>query len=77
MIKSDHKETVIAGKGIDILCELSSIFSTVRDESPETLAGVIAGWSDILKKDMPNLDKPNFIAATKFTEEWIKANEVQ
>lgn len=77
MIKTDGKETLIAGTGLDILNELSCIFSTVREESPETLTAVIAGWSDILAKDLPTLDMKILTAATHFTEQWIEINEVK
>lgn len=77
MIKINGEDIQIQGKGIDIAQELSGIFQTIRDNEPEMLAGVIAGWADILTEDTGNLNDDHFNAFYHLTLDWIELNEVE
>lgn len=76
MIKINGEDIQIQGKGIDIAQELSGIFQTIRDNEPEMLAGVIAGWAEILTTDTENFNDDHFTAFYHLTLDWLELNEV-
>ena len=57
MIKSDHGECTIDGKGGEILLDLNHIFSTLLEEQPELLIAVTTAWSPIMETKIADTDE--------------------
>ena len=57
MIKSNHGECLIDGKGGDVLFELNHIFHTLLKDNPELLIAVTTAWADVIERQMSNADE--------------------
>ena len=57
MIKSDHGECIIDGKGHELLVELNHIFDTILTEQPELLIAVTTAWSPVMETKMTDTDE--------------------
>lgn len=77
MIKIENDEIEIRGQGLDIIQEFCGIIQAVRTEQPEMLAGVMMAWTDILRKDLDNIDTSLADKIAKVALDWLELNEVK
>ena len=57
MIKSNHGECLVEGKGGEVLLELNHIFHTILTDNPELLIAVTTAWSSVMEREITNTDE--------------------
>lgn len=75
MIKSNHGECLVEGKGGDVLLELNHIFHTILTDNPELLIAVTTAWSGTMEKAMVNTDEALLTCLYKVSSRLAKEYE--
>lgn len=72
MIKSNHGECLIEGRGGDVLLELNHIFHTMLTDDPELLIAVTTAWSDVMETKIVDSDETLLNALYKISSRLAK-----
>lgn len=75
MIKSNHGECLIEGRGGEVLLELNHIFHTLLSDNPELLIAVTTAWSDTMEKATVNTDEALLTCLYKVSSRLAKEYE--
>ena len=77
MIKSNHGECFVEGKGGEVPLELNHIFHTILTDNPELLIAVTTAWSDAMEKAIVNTDETLLKCLYKVSSGLAKHFEVE
>lgn len=72
MIKSNHGECLIEGRGGEVLLELNHIFHTLLTDNPELLIAVTTAWSPVMETKIDDTDEALLKALYKMSNHFAE-----